>query len=311
MLDESDSDAQEAERKLDSERMKKIEETINSENKELKEQKKITELKQAIMKDFIAKGIVKESEIIDNLSQEAFIVLYHFNKKLPDKYRALLPNNEKPIDTVLRELNFVPVGSFAGAYFFHIVNAKLLPKDLRQPTFLEVYIKRKVRRSWNIIETELKKRNRREYNDFKQNSSKKVNLIYLIGRIFASELRIGYLNYSNFDKGFLPYMSGFVNPKMIKKEVNNQKLNALLTLASLDYFVALIEDSRDRSKIITNEVRIKRRFGVGTLTEYDGISKEQWLKQLSMLFEERKARVYANEIYDSIKRVLPIIKEYV
>ncbi len=307
MRDQSSGDLAEAERKLDSERMKKIEATVNKENKELKEKHELAKAREGIMKDFIKRGIIKEKEILDSMTQESFMVLYHFNKKLPEKYKNLLPDKEKPVDRIIKQLGFVPVGSFAGAYFFHIVNTALLPRDLRQPAFLEAYIKNKVRGSWNTIEAELKKTNKREYNYFKKNSDKKVNLIYLIGKVFTSELRIGYLNYSNFDRRFLPYISGFA--KRIKN-VDKKKLHDLLELASLEYFVGGVKNNKDRDKIIRNETKIRKGVGVVTLLEYGNVSREKWMEELLKLFDDTKAEEYVNLVYNSIKRDLPIIREF-
>lgn len=296
------ADEEKAEKEMTDEKITHIDEELLKRTEGLEKEKKMLEDKQKIIADFIKNGIIKEDSIIKNLNQESFVILYHYNIALPKKYLGLLPNEKSAIKNIIDKLGFVSVGRKYGSYFFHIINTSSLPKELRQPAYLEAYIRKKVIRSWKIIEDQIKDTDREEFKKIKE---RRLNLVYLLGKVFCSELVIGYLNYPLFSEDFLPYLASFT--KKIK-DVDKQKLHALISQASLHYFVESITP-KDRDKILAKEDEIKKKLGVKSLFDYQGVSKEQWLSVTSGLFESPKSQEYAELIYSSINRSLPIIKE--
>src|SRR3989344_5198684 len=107
--------------KLTNKKLDVIDDKINAKNTEL-------EYKKKLMSEFLRYGVVQEDDIIDNLNQEPFIIIYHFNKKLPKSIEQFSPEKDKILIAILTKLGFVPVGRYHGSYFFHVASANSLPK---------------------------------------------------------------------------------------------------------------------------------------------------------------------------------------
>lgn len=300
VIDKRKDNLDEIERKLTADRIKNIDELTTKKNLEL-------EYKHNIMAEFLRNGVVKESDLIENLNQQSFTILYHFNRKLDNKLKPFLPNNKKAIDDILESLGFVPVGYGPGSYFFHIVNTNSLPKPLNNITYLEAYIRKKITKNWDTMWSNVKERNKTLYRKFEKNRKNHVNLIYVLGKIFPSNLSVGYINFSSFDKKFLAYYSQFSNPKTLN--INLQKYKDLISLASLHLFITQIEP-KDRIKISQNESEIKKELGVTNLWDYETVAEEKWINELSKLFNKEKSENYSQIIMNSIRHYCPIIKEY-
>ena len=298
--------AKDASIKMTEEKVNHIDNELIKENSEMKKTQQILEDKQKIIAEFLRQGVIKEEDIIQDIGQESFIILHHFNRRPPVKYLMLLPEGRTPIKVLIKRLGFVPVGASHGSYFFHIINIKLLPKELRQVSSLEAYIRRKVLDGWKVAETRLADDDKEEHAKFMEAYYDKFNLIYLIGRVFSSELRIGHLNYPSFSKEFLPYLSSFTK-KM--HNVDKKKLNDIISLASISFFINSIEPIK-RRKILDKETYIKKKFGITSLLEYESIPKDKWIEVFSNFLEKGDAEKCADEIYSSIKRDLPIIKTF-
>lgn len=305
---QSDADIKEAEKKITDEVIIKIDNTITKENRELKIKHQLLEDKQKIMKDFLQKEVVKDDDLLQSISEESFMILYHYNLSTQARFLEFLPNQKTPINNIITELGFVPVGSGHGAPFFHIINTVLLPKQLQKPAYLEAYIKKKVLNSWKKLSIELKEKDTSKYDAFqKLMEGNKINIAYLVGKLFVSETRIGYLNYPLFSPEFLPYISSFAKKV---KNINKQKLKEIISSASLSYFVEFIPKT-DREIVLIKENQIKKTLDIKELFDYQSISKERWLEVTKSLFsDEETAQKYAEGIYDYVGRYLPIIKEF-
>lgn len=306
------NDSEEAFRKMTEEKMaiidKKVSEnnTLTERTQTLENEKKNWEEKQKIWVDFVRRGIIKEDDMIESLGQETFTVIYHFNKNVPKKYITLLPEGKKVMQKILDDLKFIPVSVRPGSFFFHVINTNALIEELRNPVELEAYIKKRVLISWGIVENKLRESNPKEYKAFKDNSARNWNLIYFLGNIFPANLRIGYLNYQNFDPRFLPYLAR--SSKKIKN-VNKQKLNDVIHLASIEYFISFMPPT-DREALLNIENQVKEELKIEKLFDYENIPESEWLKITSKLFDNTKAAQYAKTIVFSVKRVMPIIKEF-
>ena len=295
-----------SEKQLSKAQMDRIENEATTKNKELEESKKGLEERQLIMKDFMKQGVVKEEDIIKSLKQESFTILHHFNRKTPKKYLEYLPDHKTTINRVIDTLGFVPVGNRAGSYFFHIVTTNSLPVALRQTSNLEAYIKQKNEESLKAIETGLKKHDPVEYREFIKSPHRKGYLIYLVGKVFATDLKIGYINFAGFDARFLPYLLRYTRKV---KNVDKKKLNEVLELASISYFLSGIEP-KDRDKIVSKEREIKRKLSVKILFDYETITTDTWKQTLKNYFADDKAKKYSITIHEATKRVMPIIREF-
>lgn len=308
MKAQNEADSKGAEKKITDAVIVKIDETLTKENQELKAKHQLLEDKQTIMKEFLQKEVVKDDDLLQSISEESFMVLYHYNLSTQNSFLEFLPNQRTAINNIIVRLGFVSVGSGHGASFFHIVNTVLLPKELQKPAYLETYIRKKVLNSWKKLSAELKEKDERKYNAFqKLMEGNKINLAYLVGKLFISETRIGYLNYPLFSPDFLPYISSF--SKKIKN-VNKQKLKEIISSASISYFIEFIPQT-DREIIISNENEIKRKLQIKELFDYQSVPKEKWLEITKDLFpSDGKAQKYADGIHDYVGRYLPIIREF-
>lgn len=305
-LAEKNSDVERAQREMTDQRIKNIEKESVEKGREHEATIKSLEEKQNIMKDFIKDGVVKEDEIIKSLKHESFIVLHHFNKKTPQKYLKYLPEGKTVINSILDRYGFVPVGRRQGSYFFHIINTRSLPSALRQPAYLEAFIRKKSDDGVKAIENGLKKGNKSEYKNFINNSKSKGYLVYLIGKIFATELNIGYLNWPGFDERFMPYMSRYANKI---KNVDMKKLNDIISIASISYFIRAIEP-KSRAIILSHEKEIKEKLGIKNIFDYETISLDGWEKVLSKYFDNVQTKSFAIMLSESAKRTVPIIREF-
>lgn len=306
VLAEKNSDTERAQREMTDRRIKNIEMESIEKRKEHEATIKLLEEKQFIMKDFIKDGVVKEDEIIKSLKHESFIVLHHFNKKTPQKYLKYLSGGKTVINSILDDFGFVPVSRRQGAYFFHIVNTKSLPSSLRQPAYLEAFIRKKSEEGIKAIENGLKNGNKKEYKNFINNPKSKGYLVYLIGKIFATELNIGYLNWPGFDEKFLPYISRYANKI---KNVDMKKLNDIINMASISYFIRAIEP-KPRAIILSNEKEIKKELEIKSIYDYETIPLESWEKVLLKYFDKEQAKIFATILYGSSRRTVPIIREF-
>lgn len=293
-----EKEAENARKEMTEERIAHIDEEVAIRNAELKKERDLLEYKQKIMADFLRKGIITEESILKNLNQESFMIVYHYNLALSKKYVNLLPNRKLVVKNILDNLGFVAVGRRSGTYFFHVISTNLLPKELRQSAYLEEYLKKKILQSWRIVEKQTE-------GIEKERLQKKLSSVYFLGKIFTSELKIGYLNYPLFSDEFIPYLASFTKKV---KTIDKQKLHELMSLASLHYFVEAIP-SLDKEKILAKEEDIKKTLGVKSLYEYQTIPKEQWVSALSGVVDATKSQEYAESICNSINRHLPIIKE--
>lgn len=308
MKAQSEVDTKEAEKKITDEVIVRIDDTLTKENQELKAKHQLLEDKQKIMKDFLQKEVIKNDDLLQSISEESFMVLYHYNLSTQTRFLNFLPNQRTMINDIIAELGFVSVGSKHGAPFFHVVNTALLPKELQKPAYLEAYIRKKVLNGWKKLSADLKKHDESKYDAFqKLMADNKINLAYFLGKLFVSETRIGYLNYPLFSPDFLPYISGFAKKV---KNVNKQKLREIISAASLSYFIEFIPQA-DRDIFINKENEIKDRLNIKELFDYQSVSKEKWLEITKSLFsDEEKAQRYAEGICGYTGRYLPIIREF-
>ncbi len=290
---------EEAERKLTDERIIIIEREVTKKNVELEDRQKI-------ISEFLSEGIIREEDLIKSLNQEPFVILYHYNRGIKQELLQYFPDKKKPINKILNDLGFVPVGFAHGSYFFHVIGAKFLPRPLDDVTYLEAYIKKKMRNSFKNILLNLQKNNPELYN--KTKDKKLFNLSYFIGKIFPAHLSVGYVNFSSFDREFTSYYSKFSN--LNKMQINEQKLNEILKLASLKIFIKQIPP-KDREKIISKEDAIKQEFSINNLLDYQTLSLESWTRALSKILKNDKASVYAKVIRNSTQRYCPIIREFI
>ncbi len=305
-------DSEDAFRRMTEERMETITKKV-SENKTLVERTQVLESekqiwadKQRIFTTFMHKGVVKEESLLESLSQETFIEIYHFNAGTPKKYLKLLPEGKKAMEKILDDLGFVPVGFGPGSYFFHVISTNSLPEELREPVDLEAYIKKMEIKSWKVVEKKLQETDPDEYKSFKEKEKNKWNLIYFLSKVFPANLRVGFINYQNFDSEFLPYLARF--SKKIKN-VDKKRLEELIHLASIEYFIDFVPPA-DRDILLKAEDKIKSDLKVNQLFDYEKIPEEEWIKITAGLFEKQKATEYGKGIYASVKRDLPIIREF-
>jgi xanthosine utilization system XapX-like protein len=305
-------DSEEAFRRMTEEKMETITKKV-SENKTLVERAQVLESekqiwadKQRIFTTFMHKGVVKEESLLESLSQETFIEIYHFNAGTPKKYLKLLPDGKKAMEKILDDLGFVPVGFGPGGYFFHVISTSSLPEELREPVDLEAYIKKMEIKSWKVVEKKLQETDPDEYKSFKEKEKSKWNLIYFLSKVFPANLRVGYINYQNFDSSFLPYLARF--SKKIKN-VDKKRLEEIIHLASIEYFIDFIPVA-DKEILLKAEDKIKSDLKIKQLFDYETIPEEEWIKITSGLFDKPKDIEYGKGIYASVKRDLPIIREF-
>jgi hypothetical protein len=156
----------------------------------------------------------------------------------------------------------------------------------------------------------MEKENNQLYQEYKEEKDKKVNFSYFLGKIFPCNLSIGYLNFSSFDTRFLSYYAKFTNSKTV--EVNKQKLDDLLSLASISLFVTLVEPN-DRKIILKNESVIRANLGVNNLLDYESVTEAKWTEELTKIFQNQseKAGIHAKTIYSSVQKYVPVIKEFI
>jgi uncharacterized membrane protein len=292
-----------AEEELTDEKIEHIDQEVTTRNDELA-------YKQRVISEFLKYGVVKEEDILSNLNQEPFIILYHFNRKINKEIEPFLPDNTKAINKILADLGFVPVGAYTGSYFFHVVGANSLPRELNNIAYLEAYIKRKMKNSWKKMWGNMEEKNKDLYQKYKDDKDKRVNFSYFLGKVFPSNLSIGYLNFSSFDNQFLSYYSKFTNSRKI--EVDKQKLNDLLSMASISFFINLIE-LNDRKQILKNETQIKKNLSIKSLLDYESVSETQWNNELRTIFKDdlEKCGIYAKTIWLTVQKYLPVIKEFI
>jgi len=297
ILTKKKTKVEEAERKLTDNRIIVIEKEVIKKNTELED-------KQKIILEFLKEGIIKEEDLIESLKQEPFVILYHFHRGVLKELRPFLPEGKRAINRVLNELGFVPVGPFHGSYFFHVVGTNLLPAPLNNLSYLEAYIRKKVRKSWSQMLSNVEKQDKQLYDKIKD--KKILNLSYFLGKLFPSNLSVGYINFSSFDRDFISYYSKFTNVKEL--QINEQKLNELLKLASLKLFIVKIPP-KDRKKILNKEKEIKERLEITNLLDYESITEEQWNSILSKIFK-KEMEDYAKIIKFSVNKYCPIIREF-
>jgi hypothetical protein len=299
LWEEKKTDVDDAEAKLSKRKMEEIHEKVIIKTTEL-------ENKQKVISRFLKHGIVKEKDLIEALNQQSFIILYHYNRAIDKDFVKFLPENKKFSKLILEELGFVPVGAVYGSYFFHVISSTALPHPLDNITYLEAYIKKRLTEYWIQLESNLK-----EYplllEKFQKKERKKGNLSYFLGKIFSSNLSIGYVNFSSFDTKFLEYSSRFVNPKDL--EINTQELKSLIALASIDFFIDSIEPI-DRKTINQYETKIKEELKIESLLDYATIPEGIWQKVLSTYFDENKSANYSKIVSSKAKELCPIIKEF-
>ncbi|MFZ1971062.1 MAG: hypothetical protein WAU65_02700 [Candidatus Nanoarchaeia archaeon] len=98
---------------------------------------------------------------------------------------------------------------------------------------------------------------------------------------------------------------------MKKLKVNKQKLDNLISLASISFFVGLVEP-KDRKIIIQNESKIRKDFQIKNLLDYESITEASWIKELTEIFpnETEKVSNISKKIFDTIQEFIPIIREY-
>lgn len=299
LLQQKKTDVDDAEAKLTKQMMGEIHEKVIERTAEL-------ENKQKVISHFLRHGIVKEQDLIEALNQQSFVIFYHYNRQVDKDFAKFLPDNKKFSKVILEELGFVPVGAVYGSYFFHVISSRALPHPLDNVTYLEAYIKKRLFEYWAQLESNLKQ-NPTLLEKFKNKKRKKGNLSYFLGKIFPSNLSIGYVNFSSFDVGFLEYCSRFVGSKDL--EINTQELKSLISLASIDFFIDSIEPA-DREKISQNESKIKNKLKIESLFDYASIAEEVWKDVLSLYFDENKATNYSKIINSKTKELCPIIKEF-
>jgi len=287
-----------AERKLTDERIIVIEKEVVKRNTELED-------KQKVILEFLREGIIKEEDLIESLKQEPFVILYHFHRGVIKDLRPFLPEGRRAINKILNDLGFVPVGPFHGSYFFHVVGANMLPTPLNDLSYLEAYIRKKIKKYWALMLSNVERENKQLYNKIKD--KKILNLSYFLGKLFPSNLSVGYINFSSFDKGFLSYYSKFTNVKEL--QINEQKLNELLKLASIKLFITKIPP-KDKKKILKKEKEIKESLEITNLLDYESITEKQWNLVLSKLFK-KEMKDYIKIIKFSVDRYCPIIREFI
>jgi hypothetical protein len=299
LLEQKKTDIANADAKLNKQTIKEIHKKVLKTNVEL-------ENKQKIISHFLRNGVVKEQNLIEALNQQSFVIFYHYNRKIYDGFVTFLPENKKFSNMIVKELGFVPVGSYHGSYFFHVVSSKALPHPLDNIVYLEAYIKKRLLEYWAQLEANLKQ-DPTQYEKFKKHKKRKGNLSYFLGKIFSSNLSIGYVNFSSFDRRFLEHCGRFVNSKDL--EIDTQELRSLITLASLEVFIESIEPE-DRKKIYQNESKIKNELGIESLFDYATIGEEVWKNVLLPYFNENKATNYSKIISSRTKEYCPIIKDF-
>ncbi len=299
LIEQKKTDIDDADAKLTKQTMKEIHEKVMKTTGEL-------ENKQKVISHFLRYGVVKEQDLIEALNQQSFVIFYHYNRAMDEDFVPYLPENKTFSKVILKELGFVPVGATYGSYFFHVISSKALPRPLDDIVYLEAYIKKRMFDYWVKLESNLKQ-DPTQYEKFKKNKRKKGNLSYFLGKIFPSNLSIGYINFSSFDKRFLEYCSRFVNSKDL--EIDTQELKSIIQLASLEVFIGSIEP-KDRKKICQNESKIKDELGIESLFDYTSIDEEVWKKVLLPYFDENKATNYSKIISSRTKEYCPIIKEF-
>jgi hypothetical protein len=274
-----------------------------------KENKEELQYKQDIIKEFLKEGIVNEEDLLDNLNQEPFTILYHFNRGIDKEIIEFLPQKKKVVQNLLDELGFVPVGYRHGAYFFHVINTRYLPIQIQNVSSFEAYMRKRVKEIWDEFWENIKTKDPKLYAEYESKKDKKVNLSYFLGQIFPSNLSVGYLNFSSFDRKFLAYYAQFVDSQTIR--INKQKLNELSNLASISFFVNSIEPN-DRELILSNESTIKKSLGINKIMDYMTIQKEAWHDEISKIITDLdKANIYSEKIYKRAQKYCPIIKEFI
>ncbi|MEK6953771.1 MAG: hypothetical protein AABX01_02105 [Candidatus Micrarchaeota archaeon] len=297
--DQKKDDIEEALSKLSNKKMDEIHSQITINEIESKKREKV------IMK-LMKKGVINEDDMIAALSQEAYFIFYHFNRAFDNKYVKYLPENRKLAARILEKLGFVPVGAFSGSYFFHIINSRALPTDLQNIGMLEAYIKKEAVNHWTELDSNIKT-NPSLYEKYTENDKTRGNLVYFLGKIFPSNLSMGYLNFSSFDTRFLPHLSKFLNSEKI--EINVKKFNDLISLASLDFFIDSIE-RKDRAKILENETEMRAELGIKKIYDYANLSKEDLIRVLSKYFTNEKSIKFSDIILQSANDSCPIIQEF-
>ena len=264
------------------------------------------ENKQKVMSHFLKHGIVKEQDLIETLNQQSFIILFHYNRQMDKDFLKFLPDNKKFSKLILDELGFVPVGAVYGSYFFHVISSTALPHPLDNIAYLEAYIRKRLVEYWTQLESNLE-----AYphllEKFRKKERKKGNLSYFLGKIFSSNLSIGFVNFSSFDTKFLEYSSRFVNSKNL--EIDTQELKSLITLASIAFFIDSIEPI-DRKVISQNESKIKNELKIESLFDYATIPNAEWQRVLSVYFNRVKTTNYSEIISSRARELCPIIKEF-
>ena len=291
-------DTEAIERKMTDESVKRIENEVVKRNLELFD-------KQKILMEFLNHGIIKEDDLILNLNQETFITIYHYNRSVGE-LRSFLPNRKTPIVQILNDLGFLPVGYGPGSYFYHVANISSLPKELQEVKYLEAYIRKKFKKIWNDFMQQLEKDNKTMYGKYKD--KRIFNLSYFISKVFPINMGVGYVNFSSFDRKFITNFSKFVNTR--KMHIDKQKLNELLSMASVSIFIGSFM-TQDREKIIRNEDKIKKQLKVKNLFDYENIKEGEWSLAFSELFDQQKSIEYARIITSSIQRYCPIIREFI
>lgn len=299
ILQEKKTDVDDAEAKLTQQVMIDIQEKATKKNVEL-------ENKQKVISQFLRRGIVKEQNLIDALNQQSFIILFHYNRAVNREIAKFLPDNKKFSKVICEELGFVSVAPVHGSYWFHVVNSGALPHQLQNITYLEAYIRKRLLEYWAQLESNLKQ-DPKLLETFKTHTRRKGNLSYFLGKIFPSNLSVGYVNFSSFDINFLEYCSRFVNSKEL--EINTQELRTLISLASIDFFIDSIEPT-DREKICQNESKIKNELKIQSLFDYATVSHAEWQRVLSLYFDEVRSAKYTEMISSKAKEFCPIIKEF-
>lgn len=299
LLEQKKADVDDAEEKLTKKRMKEIHDKVTKKTVEL-------ENKQKVISSFLRHGIVKEQDLIDALNQQSFIILFHFNRAVDKNIARFLPDNKKFSKVIFEELGFVPVAPVHGSYWFHVINSTTLPHPLDNIAYLEAYIRKRLFEYWAQLESNLRQ-DPQVLEQFQKKERRKGNLSYFLGKIFPSNLSIGYVNFSSFDTRFLEYCSRFVSAKEI--EIDMQELKSLISLASIDFFSDTIEPA-DRQIIYQNESKIKNELKIESLFDYASIDERILKKVLSDYFDANKAEIYGKIISSKAKELCPVIKEF-
>jgi len=288
-----------AREKLNTKRMKNIDEFIGKTKIEL-------DNKQKVMREFILNAVIKESDVIENLNSESFTIIYHFNRKIYKRVEKKLPNKKKAIDLIIKNLNFVPIGASHGGRFLHIINTNALPKELREISDLRAYIEAKVIESWQYLDKNTRHGSQLQ-KELQDNPALKGNLIYLLGKIFPQNMCVGQLNFSSFDYRFINFYSKFVNPKTIN--IDTKRLKSFIQLASIIFLAGKIP-KRDKEKLMKLEWKIKKSLKITDLFDFESVDEKELEKLLTEQFSDEKARKYSTTIKSHAKQCGPIIKEF-